>query len=371
MRGSISKRGQTWTVVYDEPSPDGNRRQRRKGGFPTKRSAQQYLNDALSRLDGGTYSAPEKATFGDYLDEWLPSIRDGVKPSTHDRYVKTVRLYVRPHLGHVRLQAVTPTLINAMYNQMAERGLSASTRRLTHAVVGRALGDAFREGRITTNPARRARAPRSVAQRRVEAFTDSELRRFLEHTAGMRLGALWRLAATTGMRRGEILGLRWQDVNLDAARLQVVQQLVPTRGGVMFSTPKSRRGTRTIALDAETVASLREHRDVQIAEQAYAGPAWIDDDLVFCNPLGRPIHPQWLTDDFREQRKRAGITHGSLHTLRHTAITIALCNGIPVHVVAARAGDTPATILGSYAHLLPTSDEQAAEAIAAALSGVS
>ncbi len=103
----------------------------------------------------------------------------------------------------------------------------------------------------------------------------------------------------------------------------------------------------------------------------FAGPAWTDHDLVFTDPLGRPIYPQRLTDEFRAQRKLAGITHGSLHTLRHTAITIALCNAIPVHVVAARAGDTPATVLSTYAHLLPTSDEQAAQAIAAALSGVS
>jgi integrase len=143
--------------------------------------------------------------------------------------------------------------------------------------------------------------------------------------------------------------------------------LVPTRGGVSFGPPKSSRSRRTIALDRGTVEALRVHRDVQLTERAFAGPAYRDDDLVFCDQLGNHIYPFRLTEWFRQHRDGAGLPAGSLHTLRHTAATLALTGGVPVHIVAARLGDNPTTVLSTYAHLLPQSDELAAERIATAL----
>jgi integrase len=152
--------------------------------------------------------------------------------------------------------------------------------------------------------------------------------------------------------------------------LSVEQQLLPTRGGVSFGPPKSARSRRTIALDSETVDVLRGHRETQLLERALAGDAYADSDLVFADQLGGSIHPQRLTERFADQRKAAGIPVGTLHVLRHTAATLALTSGIPVHIVAARLGDTSSTVLERYAHLLPQSDEQAAERVAAALSEV-
>ena len=169
------------------------------------------------------------------------------------------------------------------------------------------------------------------------------------------------------MRRGELAGLTWRALDLDGARLSVDQQLVPTRGGASFGPPKSARSRRTVALDPVTVAMLRQHRGTQLLERDFAGPAYVDKDLVFADPLGGPIHPQRLTEWFAKHRKAAGIPTGSLHTLRHTAATLALTEGVPVHIVAARLGDDPKQILTTYAHLLPQSDELAAERIAAAL----
>jgi integrase len=138
-------------------------------------------------------------------------------------------------------------------------------------------------------------------------------------------------------------------------------------GGASFGPPKSARSRRTIALDSETVDALRAHRAVQLLERDLAGDAYDDRDLVFCNELGEPIWPERLTDWFREHRKAAKISTGSLHVLRHTAATVALTEGVPVHIVAARLGDDPKTVLTTYAHLLPQSDELAAERVAAAL----
>jgi integrase len=207
--------------------------------------------------------------------------------------------------------------------------------------------------------------PPAAARSRAQAWTAKELGRFLEHVQDDRLFPLWRLAATTGMRRGELAGLTWRALDLDGVRLSVEQQLVPTRGGVSFGPPKSSRSLRTIALDEETVRILRKHREAQLLERAFAGEAYADLDLVFADELGGPIHPQRLTERFGKLRAAAGLALGTLHILRHTAATLALTEGVPVHIVAARLGDDPNTVLGTYAHLLPQSDEQAAERVAA------
>jgi integrase len=235
-------------------------------------------------------------------------------------------------------------------------------------VLRRALADAIRWDKLARNPAASANPP-SLPRSRVQSWTAHELRTFLDHVAGGRLAALWRLAATTGMRRGELLGLTWRALDLDRARLQVDQQLIPTHGGATFGPPKSRRSERTIALDGVTVDALHRHRAVQLLERDVAGPAYADQDLVFADSVGEPIHPQRLTEGFARHRKAAGIATGSLHVLRHTAATLALTATppVPLHVVAGRLGDDPKTVLSTYAHLLPHSDAMAADAVAAAL----
>ena len=289
-----------------------------------------------------------------------------MKPLSLAKYESTVRTRILPALGHVRLQGLSAAHLNALFAELEREGLSASTQRSVYAVLSRALGDAVRVGRLVRNPAELADPP-SRSRARAKAWTATELARFLGHVADDRMHAAWRLAATTGMRRGELLGLTWRALDLDGARLSVEQQLIPVKGGVSFGSPKSSRSRRKIALDSETVAALDRHRETQLLERDVAGPAYGDRDLVFCDELGGPIHPNRLTDWFARHRRAAGISTGTLHTLRHTAATLALTAGVPVHIVAARLGDDPTTVLGTYAHLLPQSDEIAAERVAAVL----
>jgi integrase len=368
MRGHVRKRGSSWTVVYDEGYDEhGRRRQRTKGGFPTRREAQAFLTDVLARLGDGSYAQPSKQTLGDYLTrEWLLAIESTVRPLTFTQYRSVVRIRIVPTLSHLRLQALTGGHLNTLYRELEQAGLSVATRRQTHAVLHRALRDAVRWGKLIRNPADMADPP-AAARTRVQSWTSKELGRFLEHTRGDRLFALWRLAATTGLRRGELAGLTWRCLDLENARVSVEQQLIPTRGGVSFGPPKSTRSRRTVALDAETADVLREHREMQLAERVFAADAYLDQDLVFADELGGPIHPQRLTERFGELRKVSGLPTGTLHVLRHTAATLALTSGIPVHIVAARIGDNANTVLSAYAHLLPQSDELAAERVAALL----
>jgi integrase len=237
---------------------------------------------------------------------------------------------------------------------------------MARATLSGAFADAIEDRKLTANPAaiRKRRRRRSSAgpgtRGRVKAWSARELRTFLEHVADDRLFALWRLAATTGMRRGELLGLTWRYLDLDGASVRVEQQLVPTRGGASFGPPKTERSYRTIKLDPETVDVLKRHREAQQLERAFAADAYEDQDLVFCRELGAPIHPQSLSYDFSRITRAAKLGEITLHGLRHTHATHLLTQAVPLHVVAARIGDRPEIVLKTYAHLLPTSDEEAA-----------
>jgi integrase len=291
MRGHAYKRGATWTVVYDEqPDENGKRRQRSKGGFATKREAEQWLTDTLAKIASGSYAVPSKLTVADFLErEWLPAVEGTLRPLSVQRYRSIIRLYVKPRIGSQRLQGLSGGSLNVLYGELEQAGLSVSTRRLVHAVIGRALRDAERWGRVPRNVARMADPP-SRGRSRAQAWTASELRRFLEYVGSDRLAALWRLAATTGMRRGELAGVTWRALDLDGARLSVEQQLVPTRGGATFGPPKSARSRRTVALDPPTIDMLRTHRATQLLERDFAGPAYVDRDLVDGQPACPASH---------------------------------------------------------------------------------
>ena len=370
MRGSTRRRGTTWTAYWDllaDPET-GGRRQASKGGFRTQKDAQRHLASVITAVGDGTYIEPSRQPLARFmLDEWLPGISATVRPLTASTYRSIVGRYVRGRdIGAVPLRNLSAGHFNALYAALEAEGLSVATRRTTHAVLRRALNDAVRWGKLARNPAAAADPP-SLPRSHAQSWSPRELRTFLNHVGEDRLFALWRLGATTGMRRGELLGLPWRCVDLEAGCLRVEQQLVPTKGGCTFGPPKSRRSERTIALDPETVGALRRHRDVQRLERDLAGPGYDDRDLVFADELGRPIYPSRLGERFVKARKAAGLPTGTLHTLRHTAATIALTERVPLHIVAARLGDDPKTILDTYAHLLPHSDAEAAAVVAAAI----
>lgn len=380
MRGSTRKRGSSWTAYWFVTTPDGERRQRSKGGFARQKDAQAFLNETISSVNAGTYVEPSAEPLATFLRSWLHAAAPNVKPLTARRYRQTIEGQLAPRpIGQIPLRHLAPDHVLALLAELERcgdpkcqhtdgncRGLAVASRSVIHAVLRRALNDAVAWEKITRNPAARVKSPRA-GQTRVTAWTAGELRRFLAHVEHDRLAALWRLAATSGMRRGELLGVRWQDVDLESASLRVEQQLLPTPGGVTFGSPKSKRSRRTITLDSVTVESLREHRERQLVEQSLAGDAYEHSDLVFADELGRPIHPNALSNRFIVRRKAAGVPVGSIHVLRHTAATLALEARVPLHVVAARLGDRPETMLATYAHLLPTSDAIAADAVAAPL----
>lgn len=274
--GHIRQRGKTWSYVLESgPDPGTGRRQQVwKGGFRTKRDAQQGLREALSRVDNGTYVAHQRTTLGAYLDQWLDTMRPNVRATTHGGYLRNVEK-VKRGLGHVRLGDLRPVMIERLYAQLILSGgrggkpLSPKSVVNVHLCLRKALEDAERLGMVATNPVRRVRPPRwQSPEMRVWSATQTQA--FLGASENHRLHAAFVLLATTGMRRGEVVGLRWDDVDLDGLRLQVRQSVTTTGNRIVTDAPKTRRSRRSIALDDDTVDVLRAHRLRQADERLAA-----------------------------------------------------------------------------------------------------
>jgi integrase len=368
VRGTVIKRGTTYSVVLDlGRGPDGRRIRRWHSGFRTKRARVELL----ARLEEGRYVEPSRLTLAVFVQQqWLPGLAGQVRPTTLHAYSTNLERYALPRVGAVLLQRLTPAHLNQLYSALLAGGgrggrpLSARTVQSVAMTLRKAIGDAARWGLVHRNVAALSSPPRP---RRAEmrTWTAEQLRRFLEHVAGDRLYAAWLLLASTGMRRGELLGLRWVDVDLELARVSVRQTLVLAGRQVVISEPKTSRGRRSIALDPRTVAALRAWRAAQAAERLAWGGAWVDSGLCFTREDGTPLHPEWLSDAFAWRVQRAGLPPIRLHDLRHTHASLGLAAGVPVKVMSERLGHTSSSFTAdAYQHVTPALEEQAASTVA-------
>jgi integrase len=255
---------------------------------------------------------------------------------------------------------------------LASRGLAAKTIRNVHAVLHRALHDAARWGLVVRNVADLADPPKTVRPE-IKTWTAPEVRSFLAATIEDRLSAMWIVMASTGMRRSEVLGLRWPSVDFDARRLAVVDTVVNInhQATLRLRETKTAGSRRTIALDAATTAALKSHRTRQVAERLKAGSAWRNEhDLVFCREDGTLLRPNWVTTTFQRTATKQGLEAIGPHGLRHTWATLALQAGVPAKVVSERLGHSSVGMtLDRYSHVLPTMQEDAAEAVGQLLFG--
>jgi integrase len=375
MRGHVRKRGPTWTAVVELPRENGKRRQRWLSGFPTKKAAEQAMREALGRVEAGVDVEPSKLTVGRYLEDvWLPALR--VRPKTADSYGLAVRVYIAPRIGGVPLQKLTAPRLNSLYAELEAsgrrngKGLSPRSVRHVHAILRRALADAVAWNLLVRNVADAAKPPRKQRPK-ITTWSAEQLGRFLASVRNDRLHAAWMVSALTGARRGEVLGLRWADLDLDAGKARISRALILVDYVPTISGPKTERGRRTIALDPATVAALREHRGRQAVEDALAGDAWENaEGYVFTDQLGRVIHPQSFTDRFKRYAKAAKLPTIRLHELRHSHATLALEAGVAPKVVSDRLGHaTTSFTMDVYADALPAVEETAAAMVAAFVLG--
>lgn len=382
-RTHITKTGKetvNWYVVVDlGRDGEGKRRQKWHGGFRTRKEAELARTRIVGDLHEGTYTERTNLTLRDWcLDKWLPTVETQVKPSTLESYRRNLMHHVLPTLGGRNVRDIGPGQLNGLYSQLLSSGrrngsggLSAKTVRYIHTIVHKCLSDAMDVGLLATNVAERAKPPRprASALNEIRFWTPEQLRTFLASVVGHRLEAAWQLSAMTGMRRGEILGLRWQDVDFQNSRLHVRQAVVSVAYEVIVSTPKNHMA-RAIDLDPGTVEHLRLHRKRQSAERELWGTGYECSDLVICKESGTPLHPQTYSQAFERLIAKLDLPRIRLHDLRHTHATIALRAGIPTKVISERLGhENPAFTLKQYAHVIPGMQAEAASAIAALVAG--
>ncbi|MBO0730155.1 MAG: tyrosine-type recombinase/integrase [Acidimicrobiaceae bacterium] len=353
----------TWSFVVDLPSADGKRRQRWGSGFRTREAAQVACDRIRADVRDQIYIERSSLTVGDYLDSWWNG--GDWKGNTRRDYRVCITRHIKPRIGNLPLQRLTRQDAKALYqslltggNVRTGGGLSRKSVLNVHRCLRAALNDAVRDGLIRANPALGAFSySKSRERKEMLTWTVEEVQQFLKFVREKREHALYHLALATGMRRGELLGLRRRDLDLSGARLRVRQQWTKDGdAGRRFITLKT--GThawRTIDLDDLTVQVLLRHLGNQEFERRSRGESYKADlDLVFCKPDGSPYDPDETTRRFeRRAASCPGVLRIHFHDMRHTHATLLLEGGESVKYVAERLGDREETVVETYAHVTP------------------
>lgn len=362
-------RGAWEYVIEVGRNRSGRRRQLTKGGYPTRKEARAAMDNCLENLRGGV-DVETRMTLDQYLEEWLASKRS-LRPSTLNSYGQHVEMYLRPLLGHIALRELRSRQIDLFIEEISKaRGvhtLSPATVRRIFGTLRVALNDAARRRLIPFSPAQHIELP-SEHREGARIWTPQQVSAFLSHVKDDRLYAAYHLVIMTGLRRGELCGLRWRDVDLDRGLIRVSQSAVQVGGKLHIGPPKTRAGARTVALDAISVDVLRLHREQQDLERRAWGPSYRDSDLVFAREDGYYFSPEKLSRRFRSASAAAALPVIRFHDLRHTSASLALAAGVAMKVVSERLGHSTTAITADlYSHVIPAVAQDAADAIARAV----
>ena len=348
--GSIcQRRNGTWQGAVR--LPDG----RRKYFYGQSREeVRRSLAAAIHALETGTLSDARGLTVGDFLDQWLEEVaRPRVRPWTYAGYEVHVRIHLKPVIGSVLLDKLTPMHVQRLLNQKTAEGLKPKSVRYIRGTLRTALSHAVQWGLVSRNAAALVRSPR-VEQFEIQPFTREESLALLDSLKGDRLEALYSVALTMGLRQGEALGLRWQDIDLDLGYLRVSKQLQRIDGRLELVDPKTVRSRRNLAMPTTIAASLREHRSRQDTERARANSSWTEMGLVFTTPEGKPLDGTAITKQFHRHLERAGLPQRRFHDLRHSCATLLLAQGVSPRVVMDVLGHSQIGLtMNTYAHVVP------------------
>jgi integrase len=366
--GSITRRKDgLYMARYTVQTGAGAKRKTLYG--KTRGEVSEKLTRAMAARDEGLIFEGENQTLSAYLDRWLNgSAKGSVKPSTFEGYERMIRNHIKPALGHKKLKVLAPNHVQYFYQQKLDAGLAPGTVRLMHGVLHRALEQAVKWGAVPRNVCKATTPPRPNPGE-IRPLDAEQARRILEASRENRLEALYVIAVTAGLRIGELLGLKWTDIDLDAGTLRLRRTRSQARTGPTFTAPKNGKG-RSIRLTQRAVEALRAHKAAQNAERLKLGELWTDNDLVFCTTAGRPLDFRNLaTASFKPLLKKAGLPDIRFHDLRHTCATLLLSRGHHPKLVQELLGHASvAMTLDRYSHVLPGMGDQTAAAMEAALS---
>jgi integrase len=356
--GSLHKRKNgTWRVQVSI------NRKRLGYSAKSKSDAQSWLRKTQDEIETGLKFESTKLLVSQYMKDWLTTIQPSLRVNTHAQYAQITNQYLVPSFGKIKLRDLSPDTVQRLYNYMVEQGKGLRTVKMTHAVLHRALKQAVRLGIVSRNAAA-ATIPPKPKHKEMTILDENQVQTFLlaAKATNDRFYALYHLALSTGMRQGELLGLKWSDVDFSQKLLQVQRQLVRERSGKLgFVEPKTKAGNRRIDIGEGTLAVLKDHRDGQRKEAASFGSLWPKSDLVFPSEVGTPMGRNNLRRMFTRLLRIARVPQIRFHDLRHTAASLMLNNGVPVIVASKRLGHAqPSITLDVYGHLMPNKQQDVA-----------
>jgi integrase len=377
--GAIYKRVDgRWVACLTLGWDQAGRRLRKTVYGSSHREVAARLADLAARHGQGLLVAPDKTTLAEWAAAWLERKRGALRAKTYASYSGLIRSHITPALGRHLVQSLRPAHVRAFLDALQHQRLAPRTQRHAASLLRAILEDAVAVELAPRNVARAVKVSAPRAERRAVTWEPGEVARFLEvarcdpRPANVKhsgrepdrqdpLYPAFYLLLTCGLRRGEALGLRWGDVDLDAGRLTIRQTLIEVNGRLEFSQPKTSNARRTLHLATDAVAVLTGHQARQAADREYALDAWQDQDLVFTTAIGTPVHPRNLVRSFDRLCTIAGVPRIRVHDLRHTHASLALRRGVPVEVVSERLGHHDAAItLSIYRHVFEGERKEAA-----------
>jgi integrase len=366
--GSITRRKNGgWSAQYTVHTAEGRKRKTLYG--KTRQEVAAKLARALSDREGGLIFDAEGLKLGEYLGRWLEdSVKGTVRNTTYERYEQITRTHIVPMLGAIKLKALTPTHVRGLYKEKLS-SLSPRTVQYIHVTLHKALKQAVSDGLIPRN-ATEAVKPPQVRREEIRPLTPEQVKMLLDAASGDRLEALYVLAVHTGLRQGELLGLKWDDIDLQARTLQVRRALTTAKGGPRLAAPKTKGSRRRVSLTRVAAQAFKGHLERQLEEIDRAGSLWQENGLVFASETGAPLDRRDLTSRrFKPLLERAGLPHFRFHDLRHTCATLLLTQNVNPKVVSEMLGHSSIAItLDTYSHVLPNMQDSAARALEEALS---
>jgi integrase len=362
-----------WAAVSSTGFDPVTGKARRKTFYgQTKKEVLDKMQTTRQEMKTGSYVEPTKTTLGEWLDRWLTVYKKGqIKPITYEGYERIINGHINPAIGMIPMMKLQPNTLQAFYNEKLEHGrtdgqgsLSSRMVRYFHAIIRQALEQAVKEGLLPRNVAD-ATSPPTIRNKQFQPLTEPELLAFLEEAKEDRLFAAYLLAATTGLRRGELLGLCWDCVDLEQGTIAVKRQLIPLKSGLFLQEDtKSKSGKRSITLTDDATCELKAYRKRQLQERLLLGEAYQDQGLVFCREDGAFLRPEEFVKRFQRHLESAGLPKVRLHDLRHTHATLLLAKGIPAKMVQERLGHSTITMtLDLYSHVTPEMAKLAAESL--------
>lgn len=357
-------------IGYD---PKTGKPKRKAFYFRTRAEAAAKLHEILPKIKNGTYSEPSKQLFADWLDSWLNNyMKPSLRATTWESYFYLINKHIKPTLGHLRLNQITTAHLQKLYNEKQkdgsradgkEGGLSARTVRYIHVVIHGALEQAKKEGTILINPSDNVKLPREQ-KKEIKYFSIDDISKFIEAAQETSWFPAYFLELATGLRRGELLALRWKDIDLEHGTVTVNQNLVRVKGGLKFQEPKTKLANRTISIPPKVTDELKSHRKRQAEAKLLAGAAYEDQDLVFCNELGGPSCPRAISRHFERLLKKAGLPQITFHGLRHTYATMSLQQGVDIKTTQENLGHYKAAFtLDVYSNVTAKMKQEATDKI--------